>query len=388
MTPLHLLAPPALAQDIAQDLTNAATTSATYLVGGLVAAVVIGNAVLFMARRSTAKAQEDLEAASRPLELRSPSLVAQLARPKRDVDMDALVDAIPRFSLDRFREWAQALHRKVHEARATRDISEIEDLIRPGALESVFHGPSGLEAVGRIRFVRTRLVRTTVASTGCQIKLRLIAHVDETRSGERQGWEIDETWRFSRENDSWHVLHIEREVRQPCIRPSAAWDKPHIVDLETRRDPEMRTQRDAMSARHADLDWHAFEDGVRQAFARVQAAITHQQPEAVTNLLSPLALEELQTWMRRYHKHGLARKRLDPTIERVEVVRLSRDAEHERVTCRLTGSILDLVEDADGNPIENQRSTPAQFSYYWTFRRKQGGPWRVDFMDDDLTWVV
>jgi predicted lipid-binding transport protein (Tim44 family) len=139
---------------------------------------------------------------------------------------------------------------------------------------------------------------------------------------------------------------------------------------------------------HAAMDWEGFESGARQAFERVQAAITFQQPEAVTNLLSGFALEELQSWMRRYHKHGLARKRLEPDVARVEVVRITRDAEHERIACRMTGALIDLVEDGDGVLFGEQRTSPLQFSAYWTFIRVAGKPWRVDSIDDDLTWIV
>lgn len=388
MTLLPMLARPAFAQDVGRELANAAATSALYLVMGLVVALGLAGGLLLYARRSTQRAQEELENASRPLEERSPLLAAQLSRPRRSVDMDALVGAVPRFSLARFRDWAQALHSKVHAARPTRDGSEVDDLVRPGALEMAFHGPPGLETVGRIRYVQTRLLRTTVATTGCQLKLKITALITETREGKRTTWETEEVWSFSREDGTWQVLHIEREGRFPLLKPTPSWDKPFVEDMESRRDPEVLKQKEQFAEAYPDHDWSTFEAGVRQAFARVQAAITHQQPEAVTNLLSPLALSELQVWMRRYHKHGLARKRTEPTVAHIDICRVTRDAEHERITCRLTGSVIDVVEDGDGTLLGEQRTTPMRFSAYWTFVRKPAGQWRLDFMDDDLTWVV
>ena len=70
------------------------------------------------------------------------------------------------------------------------------------------------------------------------------------------------------------------------------------------------------------------------------------------------------------------------------VGRLGRVAEEVRPVAEHHVGGIDVVEDGDGTLLGEQRTTPMRFSVYWTFVRKPAGQWRLDFMDDDLTWVV
>jgi predicted lipid-binding transport protein (Tim44 family) len=390
-----------LAADAAAQETPGIVADLQAMVGKLVAmlvgAIIVGNLLLIALKRGVKANTDELEDLGKPISERGSSVGASgtarmlALRPRRDVDLIQLIAVLPDFRVASFRKTARMLFEAVQHARPSRDASTLGGRLTEGALEVVFLGLPGLREVRRIEFCSTRLMKTAANETGIIVKVRFEVWMQELREEGWADWWSIEDWTFTRRDPAqkdWNVLHIDRDDRGLLAKPRTRHVDLEDMDLHLAADPELDKQLEAFQTLNPSHDWDMFKKGARIAFERVQGGLSRQAPEALASLITPFCLEELRTYVRRHHRFAVAAMHLDPKVTRVDPARVTRDANTDRVTVRITGAIADRVEDGEGNEVGEPRHAPRPFSVYWTFVRETGKPWVVDVMDEDDTWVV
>jgi hypothetical protein len=141
----------------------------------------------------------------------------------------------------------------------------------------------------------------------------------------------------------------------------------------TALDEDYEADRRAFKARYPGFTFHAFEALVRERFLALQRAWTERSFENARPYESDAIFQTHRFWIESFKRHRRTNVLKDVTIEKIQGVKITRDAFFDAITVRIWMRMIDFTRDdtngrvLSGSPESHRRSTE-----YWTFVRRSG----------------
>src|SRR5262249_53401532 len=111
---------------------------------------------------------------------------------------------------------------------------------------------------------------------------------------------------------------------------------------------------------------------VRHIFLELQRAWSDLKWERARPFETDALFQMHQYWIAEYRRQHLRNVLGEPTIEDAIPVKITSDAFHDAITCRIFARMTDHVVDASGKVVCGDPKRPKRFSEYWTFIRRRG----------------
>ena len=184
----------------------------------------------------------------------------------------------------------------------------------------------------------------------------------------------------------WEVSHVRVAMERPlpAVELHLGGGVEPGTRLPTVRDPELAVSKRAFINRHPDFSAKKFDEKVRHIFMELQSAWSDRALERVRAYQTDALFQVHRFWMARYAAGGLVNRLEDVSIQRIEVVRMSRDAWYEAITVRIFASIRDWTERIDSGQLVGGSKTEARvFSEYWTLVRTIGASTKTRPVPED-----
>lgn len=347
----------------------------------------------------------------------TPKPSAPPSRP-RSVDLDAIRQIDPQFSIVLFEDFAYALYARAHQARSDRrSLDSLAPYLSAAAREhlqqrppagvpvtSVVVGvlraadlalPQGWVQVvleiesnltlgngggGSAQYVRERwtLVRSSTAQTKSPELVKSFkcpncgAPFDPAgaAAGDRCGYcgEVVSGGRFDWTVQSIQLLRVE--ARPPALTSTVeevgtSWPTVYHPEVRARRAELLRddpaTTDEALGAR------------LRLIYDQLNASWTALDLSAARPFVSDGLFDYLQYWIAAYQRQGLRNVLEGMRMTEWTIAKIVRDAHFDSVTCRVWGSGRDYtVRQSDNGLVSGNPKRERLYSEYWTLIRAAG----------------
>jgi predicted lipid-binding transport protein (Tim44 family) len=119
----------------------------------------------------------------------------------------------------------------------------------------------------------------------------------------------------------------------------------------------------------AAFDPRAFADRAAEIFRDVQGAWTRQDLSAISGVLTPEMLGEMQKDADAFRAEGKVNHLDQIAVRDAEVTEAWQEKGQDFVTVRFQASLLDYTTDRQGAIVEGSANEPVTFEEYWTFTR-------------------
>ena len=123
-----------------------------------------------------------------------------------------------------------------------------------------------------------------------------------------------------------------------------------------------------------EQDYAAFE----RSLVEMQDAYSRQDIETIWTLATPEMAGYIQEELNDYAGRGVVNKVSGVRLLQGDLSEAWREGSTEYATVAMRFSVIDVLTDkATGRVVEGDPSTPQEAREVWTFRRDQGGPWKI-----------
>ncbi|MBI3724927.1 TIM44-like domain-containing protein [bacterium] len=144
------------------------------------------------------------------------------------------------------------------------------------------------------------------------------------------------------------------------------------LDFPTVVDTRLEAERRAFEARYPGA-FKAFGTTALSTFLALQEAWTKRDSEKARPYETDTIFQSHRFWIERFRKEGVTNVLEGVRVEKIQAVKIARDAYFESITARIWASMVDYKKrDRDGAVIAGDPSKPRSFSEYWTFVRRSG----------------
>jgi hypothetical protein len=323
----------------------------------------------------------------------------------RRIDWTPLLIRDPAFSPIVFEDFVHRLYKRAHEARGeTEALARLARYLSTETRRSL----ASRELTGvRINKVVIGSMQVTSLQLGAdltRIDLRFRSNV----SAADASWYLVEEWQLARDAKvqskppdrarslsgpypcgevdggrfDWFVIGMRLREAQwwpPDLgdyMPESGTELPSLVS------PSFHERWGKLLADDPEVDRYALLAHVRMIHERLDIAWTAQDLEIVRPFMSDAMHDQLTYWLEAYRRQGLINCLEDTQIERIELVKLQRDAWFDALTVRVFARGLDYtIREIDDWVVGGSPSTPRRYSEYWTMVRGA-------HVRGELDWVV
>jgi len=123
-----------------------------------------------------------------------------------------------------------------------------------------------------------------------------------------------------------------------------------------------------------EKDYAAFE----RALVELQDAYSRQDIEKIWSMATPEMAGYIQEELNDNAARGVVNRVSDVRLEQGDLSEAWREGATDYATVAMRFSLIDvLLDKATGRVLEGDPSEPAEAREVWTFRRDQGGPWKI-----------
>ncbi|HZU99873.1 MAG TPA: TIM44-like domain-containing protein [Planctomycetota bacterium] len=172
---------------------------------------------------------------------------------------------------------------------------------------------------------------------------------------------------------NWQVHRIDvtkRWTQDPDELGSSGGDE---RPPPTAVDEDYESDKRAFKARYPGFTFHAFEALIRERFLALQRAWTERSFERARPYESDALFQTHRFWIESFKRHGRTNVLEDVVVEKVQGVKIARDAFFDAITVRIWMRMIDYTrDDTTGRVLSGDPSTPRRSTEYWTFVRRSG----------------
>ncbi len=123
-----------------------------------------------------------------------------------------------------------------------------------------------------------------------------------------------------------------------------------------------------------EQDFAAFE----RALVELQDAYSRQDIEKIWSMATPEMAGYIQEELNDFAARGVVNKVSDTRLLQGDLSEAWREGSTDYATAAMRFSVIDVLTDkATGRVLEGDPSQPQEATELWTFRRDQGGPWKI-----------
>jgi len=322
-----------------------------------------------------------------------------------------LRQADPNFSLPVFLDFSVLLYMRVQFAAARRELA----LLRPYLAESVIQElPPPAGALEDVCVGSASITSAHVEGTVTRIVVRFEASRTETRADGRRAVCSHERWVFERRQGvlsrspddaltfacpscgnpaevkpdgrctacgnvvadgrcDWSVARVGVEMRwtqRPDeVGSGGGWG----TAPPTIAQPLLEREKGAFRARYPGFSFADFDGLVRRTFLALQDAWTKRAWEKARPYESDTIFQTHRFWIESYKRHARTNVLEQISVDRVELVKIERDAFFDAITVRIWFRMIDYTrDDATGQVLSGDPRTAHPATEYWTFIRRSG----------------
>jgi hypothetical protein len=340
--------------------------------------------------------------------------------PTRAIDWNRLRRRDPQFSAVVFQDFVYQLYARLHEARNSAEAmaSLAPYVVAPVRRALAAREPGGARDNSRVGQVVLGSMQVTSLQLGereTSVVVRFESNLGvEHPDGRRSTCYVVEEWQLTRDAEvlskapelaaalkcpncagpfestddqrcgycgevvgngrfDWHVTRtrlLQSEQRPPALGGYA----PEVgTDLPTLVSPSFAKQWQRLLADDPELTQEALTARIQAIYHRLNIAWVSRDLSLARPYLSDGIYDYLRYWIEAYRRQGLVNCLEDMEIERIEPVKLTRDAWYDALTVRLFASGLDYtIGEVDGDLVGGSRRKPRRYSEYWTLIRGAG----------------
>jgi predicted lipid-binding transport protein (Tim44 family) len=127
------------------------------------------------------------------------------------------------------------------------------------------------------------------------------------------------------------------------------------------------------------LNEEALKDSLQDVFFRIQAAWANRSLDGVVGMFTPEMAEYFREEFAAMRRKGQINRLENIAVRKVEVGEIWQETGKDYVTVLFTANLLDYtVDEATGQVVAGDRTTPVKFQELWTFCRETGSSgWKL-----------
>lgn len=338
--------------------------------------------------------------------------------PQRRVGLDKLRARDPEFSAVLFEDFVYALYARVHAARSdAAALARLAPYVAEGTRTALLaREPNGVPisgvVVGAMRVASVKLPQEPDGKL--RVELEFESNYTAHLGGQPQGYYVQERWTLERAASvvskpppapgeaidfrcpncgapfessgdercryckqevgdgrfDWtlcHVRMLRQETRPPALTADVAEQG---TNAPTVFDPKVREQHAALIAEDPGAAPEQIERRLRTIYGELNAAWSALDLRRVRPYVSDSLFNYLEYWIFAYRQQGLRNVLEQMAIERVQIVKLTRDRHYDAITLRFWAAGLDYtVRASDGKRVSGSQRNKRKYSEYWTLIR-------------------
>jgi predicted lipid-binding transport protein (Tim44 family) len=319
------------------------------------------------------------------------------------VDLDALIERDPKFSLAVFEDLAFELYAAAHRARGTAKLDALQPYLSPVvAAQLNARGASPQQVViGTLRIARSSVLPQSE---------HISVLIEATHIGVGEPIFAVEHWLFSRQFGA-QSKPPDRTRTWPCPNCSAPWQPSPSrncancgqavevgkfdwcvddIDVEsesralaslTGTVPEYGNELPTMvhpdayrlmaeiSASDPEVTLDTMKPRVELIYHQLNAAWNARDLTPVRGLVTAALRSYLEYWLREYAHQGLHNTLSDAEIGQIDLAKVTRDQYFDAITVRIFASGFDYTTDAKDRVVGGSKAQRRAYTEYWTFLR-------------------
>ncbi len=334
--------------------------------------------------------------------------------PRGSVDINALRARDPEFSLVLFEDFLYALYARIHTARSDpAAMASLAPYVAPASRQALLaREPTG-QTISGVVIGAMRIASVKLGDDATRVELEFESNY--TAAGPRgpQGYYVHERWTVERAasvltrpreaGDAWtfrcpncgaafestgdercrfckqevgegrfdwsvsHVRLLRQETRPPALTAEVAEQG---TNRRTIFDPKVQAQHAALISDDPGAAPELIERRLRAIYSELNLAWTALDLKRIRPLVSDSLYNYLEYWISAYRNQGLRNVLEQMAVERVQIVKLTRDLHYDAITLRFWAAGLDYtVRAADNHRVSGSNTRKRKYSEYWTLIR-------------------
>jgi len=167
----------------------------------------------------------------------------------------------------------------------------------------------------------------------------------------------------------WQVQHINvlrQDERKPALTGGVA---EHGTDLPTIIDPHLRRKWESLTIDDSELSVNNLRARVEMIYKELNEGWSKLDAEHLRPYVSDGMFDYLRYWLDAYREQGLKNLLAEAGIEKVLLVKVSRDRYYDAVTLRIYASGKDYTVNDSGKVVGGSKRRRRAYSEYWTLIR-------------------
>lgn len=311
----------------------------------------------------------------------------------RRVDWGPLLARDPQFSPIVFEDFVHRLYTRAHQARGDAEaLAAMGRYLSTEARKSLATRELTGAPINKVVIGSMQVTSLQLGPELTRIDLRFRSNV----SAEDASWYIVEEWQLARGRDvlskapgraralsgpmpcgdveggrfDWFVIGMRLRDAQ-WRPPELVVDPPRIcTELPSLVSPSFANRWEQFLADDPTLEREALLAHVHVIYESLNAAWAARELDIVRPHVSDMVHDHLTYWLEAYRRQGLINCFEDAQIERIELVKLQRDAWFDALTVRVFARGLDYtIREIDDWVVGGSPNTPRRYSEYWTLVR-------------------
>lgn len=137
-------------------------------------------------------------------------------------------------------------------------------------------------------------------------------------------------------------------------------------------DPDFAAERKAFTALYPDFKWSEFTEYVKKVFVSLQTSWSTLDWKKARAYQTDYLFQTHLYWIENYKKSGLRNVIEKIEIEKINPVKIERDAFYDAFTLRIRARMIDYVINNENKILQGSKNKPREFTEYWTFARRAG----------------
>ncbi len=167
----------------------------------------------------------------------------------------------------------------------------------------------------------------------------------------------------------WQVQHINvlrQDERKPALTSNVGekgTDYPTIID------PHLRKKWESLTIDDSELSVNNLRARVEMIYKELNEGWSKLDAEHLRPYVSDGMFDYLRYWLDAYREQGLKNLLVEAGIEKVLLVKVSRDRYYDAVTLRIYASGKDYTVNSSGKVVAGSKRRRRAYSEYWTLIR-------------------
>jgi len=335
--------------------------------------------------------------------------------PRQSVDINALRARDPEFSLVLFEDFLYALYARVHTARSDpAAMASLAPYVAPASRQALLARKPINQTISGVVIGAMRIASVKLGDDATRVELEFEANYTAADHHGAQGYYIHERWTVERAasvltrprestEEAWtfrcpncgaafestgdercrfckqevgegrfdwsvsHVRLLRQETRPPALTAEVAEQG---TNRRTIFDPQVQAQHAALITDDPGAAPELIERRLRAIYSELNLAWTALDLKRIRPLVSDSLYNYLDYWISAYRTQGLRNVLEQMAIERVQIVKLTRDLHYDAITLRFWAAGLDYtVRAADNHRVSGSDTRKRKYSEYWTLIR-------------------